>query len=179
MGHRRPRSCRIAPQLIAWRHILGMKKLVVSVFVVGIFIVYCFIHNGSGSAPVALGFKPSTGSDSSSGASASSATTTLGATGTSGSHYKDGTYTGSVDDAQWGYVQVQTVVQNGKIASVKFLQYPNDRERSVYINSIADPELISEAIQAQSAQVDIISGATDSSMAFMQSLSDALSQAQA
>jgi uncharacterized protein with FMN-binding domain len=153
-----------------------MKKLVVSVFIVGIFIVYCFIHNGSGSAPVALGFKSSTGSDSS---SASSATTAPGATGTSGSHYKDGTYTGSVDDAQWGYVQVQTVVQNGKIASVKFLQYPNDRERSVYINGIADPELISEAIQAQSAQVDIISGATDSSLAFMQSLSDALSQAQA
>jgi uncharacterized protein with FMN-binding domain len=38
--------------------------------------------------------------------------------------------------------------------------------------------LVQEAIQAQSAQVDIITGATDSSEAFMQSLSDALSQAQ-
>ena len=155
-----------------------MKKLVVSVFIIGIFIVYCFIHNGSGSAPVALGSKPSAGSDSSAGSSASgTATTAPGATSTSSTKYKDGSYTGSVDDAQWGYVQVQAVIQSGKITSVKFLQYPNDRERSVYINGIADPELISEAIQAQSAQVDVITGATDSSLAFMQSLSDALSQA--
>ena len=47
------------------------------------------------------------------------------------------------------------------------------------INSYADPQLISEAIQAQSATVDIVTGATDSSEAFMQSLSDALSQAKA
>ena len=163
--------------MLVWRDTLGMKKLVVSVFVVATFIVYCFIHNGS-SAPVALGSRSSAGSDSSAGSSASgTATTAPGATSTSGTNYKDGSYTGSVDDAQWGYVQVQADIQNGKITSVKFLQYPNDRERSVYINGIADPELVSEAIQAQSAQVDVITGATDSSLAFMQSLSDALSQA--
>jgi uncharacterized protein with FMN-binding domain len=49
----------------------------------------------------------------------------------------------------------------------------------VQINLTANPELISEAIQAQTAQVDIISGATDSSQAFVQSLADALSQASA
>ncbi len=64
------------------------------------------------------------------------------------------------------------------MANITFLQYPNDRNRSVEINNYADPQLIQEAIQAQSAQVDIITGATDSSEAFMQSLSDALSQAQ-
>lgn len=62
---------------------------------------------------------------------------------------------------------------------VQFLQYPSDRERSVEINSYADPQLTSEAIQAQGAQVDVVTGATDSSDAFMQSLADALSQAQA
>ena len=82
-------------------------------------------------------------------------------------------------DAQWGVVQVQVVIQNGKIINVQFLQYPNERNRSVEINSYADPILVNEAIQAQSAQVDIVSGATDSSDAFMQSLSNALSQAQA
>ncbi len=59
------------------------------------------------------------------------------------------------------------------------MQHPNERNRSVEINSYADPILINEAIQAQSAQVDIVSGATDSSNAFIQSLSNALSQAQA
>jgi uncharacterized protein with FMN-binding domain len=59
------------------------------------------------------------------------------------------------------------------------LQYPNERERSVEINGYADPQLTQEAIQAQSAQVDIVTGATDTSEAFMQSLNDALTQAQA
>ena len=82
-------------------------------------------------------------------------------------------------DAQWGVVQIQVVIQNGKITSVQFLQYPNERNRSVQINSYADPILINEAIQAQSTKVDIVSGATDTSNAFIQSLSNALSQAQA
>jgi uncharacterized protein with FMN-binding domain len=47
------------------------------------------------------------------------------------------------------------------------------------INDYADPQLTSEAIAAQSANVDAITGATDTSQAFIQSLSDALSQAKA
>lgn len=100
-------------------------------------------------------------------------------TAPAGAGLKDGSYTGSVADAQWGYVQVKAVISQGRIANVQFLQYPSDRSRSQRINAYADPVLINEAIQAQSAQVDIITGATDSSEAFIQSLSDALSQAQA
>ena len=104
---------------------------------------------------------------------------TPGATTAPGALYKDGSYTGSVDDAQWGVVQVKAIIKNGKITDVQFLQYPSDRNRSVYINSIADPQLSSEAIQAQSANVNVVTGATDSSLAFIQSLTDALSQARA
>ena len=92
--------------------------------------------------------------------------------------YKDGIYTGQQADAQWGYVQVQVNVSQGHIAQVQFLRYPSDRSRSVRINQYADPVLVQEALQAQSAQVDIVTGATDSSEAFIQSLTDALSQAQ-
>ncbi len=95
-----------------------------------------------------------------------------------GGTYNDGSYTGRTADAQWGYVQVQVNVEQGRIAQVQFLKYPSDRSRSVRINRYADPVLVQEAIQAQSAQVDIVTGATDSSEAFIQSLSDALSQAQ-
>ncbi len=91
--------------------------------------------------------------------------------------YKDGTYTGSVQDAFYGNIQVQAVVSGGRITAVNFLQYPNDNGTSQYINSQADPMLAQEAIQAQNANVDIISGASDSSMAFQASLTDALSQA--
>jgi uncharacterized protein with FMN-binding domain len=91
--------------------------------------------------------------------------------------YKDGQYTGPRVDAFYGWVQVQAVVQNGQIADVKFLQYPNDRRTSQRINNIAMPYLTSEAIQAQSANVDIISGATLTSEAFAQSLQYALQNA--
>jgi len=91
--------------------------------------------------------------------------------------YKNGTYTGSVADAYYGNVQVQVTIAGGKITAVKFLQYPNDRSTSVQINTQAMPYLQQEAIQAQSAQVNGVSGASDTSQAFVQSLSAALSQA--
>lgn len=91
--------------------------------------------------------------------------------------YKNGTYTGSVADAFYGNLQVQAVITNGKISNVVFLQYPSDNSTSQYVNGQAMPLLTQEAIQAQSAQVDIISGASASSQAFQQSLADALAQA--
>lgn len=91
--------------------------------------------------------------------------------------YIDGSFVGSVADAYYGNIQVQATIQNGKITDVQFLQYPNDRNRSVEINTRAMPILKSEAISAQSANVDIVSGATDSSQAFVQSLYSALNQA--
>ena len=159
-----------------------MKKMVVSAILIGIFVLYCFLH--AQAAPVAIvptATPTSRSSSSSTPTPTSTATpgTTPGATSPSGSTYKNGTYTGNVADAQWGVVQIQVVIQNGKITSVQFLQYPNERNRSVQINSYADPILINEAIQAQSTKVDIVSGATDTSNAFIQSLSNALSQAQA
>ncbi len=90
---------------------------------------------------------------------------------------KDGTYTGTQADAYYGYIQVQAIIQNGKLADVQFLQYPNDQGESIKINTRALPLLRSEAIIAQSANVAIVSRATDSSQAFRQSLASALSQA--
>ena len=162
---------------------MQMKKLAVAVIIIGAFILYSLVYHISSSAAVLPG--DSTASSSSTGSSSVSASPTAGATnapaasGSSGASYKDGSYTGSVADALWGNIQVEATIKNGKITNVQFLQYPNERDRSVLINQYADPQLTSEAIQAQSANVDIISGATDTSEAFMQSLSDALSQAKA
>src|ERR1700690_2723566 len=68
--------------------------------------------------------------------------------------YKDGSYTGSVEDAFYGNIQVQAKISNGKIVDVIFLQFPNDNRTSQFINSQADPMLTQEAIQVQSANVD-------------------------
>lgn len=93
--------------------------------------------------------------------------------------YTDGTYTGSTADAYYGYVQVEATISGGKLTNVTFLQYPNDRSTSRYINSQAMPLLKQEAIAAQSAHVSGVSGASDTSAAFIQSLGDALTQAKA
>lgn len=91
--------------------------------------------------------------------------------------YTDGTYTGGAADAYYGNIQVQVAVVGGKISDITFLQYPNDRNESVRINNRAMPILKSEAIQAQSAKVSTVSGASDTSIAFRASLSSALLQA--
>ena len=96
---------------------------------------------------------------------------------TSTGMYKDGTYTGISADAYYGNIQVVAVVSGGKLTDVQFLNYPQDRSTSVRINTRAMPILTREAIQAQSSNVNTVSGATDSSGAFRQSLGSALAQA--
>ncbi|HEU0114031.1 MAG TPA: FMN-binding protein [Thermomicrobiales bacterium] len=91
--------------------------------------------------------------------------------------YRDGTYDGGVADANWGEVEVQAVIAGGQLRDVRFLQYPNHRGRSVAINQQAMPILTQEAIESQQAAVDVVTGATDTSEAFVQSLGSALAQA--
>jgi uncharacterized protein with FMN-binding domain len=154
-----------------------MKKVLLSGFVLICFAIYSFHqrHDGSGvvvrplSTPVQSAPTATTNTSGSSSGSGGSDSTDA--------KYKDGQYTGSSEDAFYGFVQVLAVISGGKLTDVQFLQYPNDRSTSIQINSQAIPYLKQEAIQAQSANVNIVSGATDTSQAFIQSLSSALSQA--
>jgi uncharacterized protein with FMN-binding domain len=102
-------------------------------------------------------------------------TTTAAAGSTSG--YADGTYTGGDENAYYGRVQVQVTVTNHQVASVKVLDYPQDRRTSRYINSQALPMLKQEVIAAQSANIDVVSGATLTSEAYIKSLGGALARA--
>lgn len=91
--------------------------------------------------------------------------------------FVDGTYTGPVTDAYYGLIQIQASIQGGRLTALKVLKYPSDRRTSVSINRQALPMLRDEAISGQSAHVDIISGATLTSRAFIQSLGGALKKA--
>jgi uncharacterized protein with FMN-binding domain len=149
-----------------------MKKFLLSVLVLGIFIIYA-LHTRIGNdeaAPVVAINSPNTSPPQ-------NPVATNGSVSTSSGKYKDGTFVGSVADAFYGNIQVQVVITGGKITDVIFLQSPSDRGTSIEINSQAMPLLKQEAIQAQSAQVDGVSGATASSGAFIQSLQSALKQA--
>jgi uncharacterized protein with FMN-binding domain len=76
-------------------------------------------------------------------------------------------------------VLVQAQVSGGKLVDVAVAEYPSDARRSQRINSVALPELRTEAIRAQSANIDTVSGATYTSEAYSQSLQSALDQARA
>jgi uncharacterized protein with FMN-binding domain len=168
-----------------------MKKLVLSLGVFVVFIAYTLMSRNQPSGLVigpksGGGQTASTTSGQSSGGSSAGTTSGSASTGngngptapsSSSPTYKDGTYAGSEADAFYGLVKVAATISGGKMTAVNFLEHPSDNPNSVYINQQAMPYLQQEAIQAQSANVNIISGATDTSQAFIQSLSAALSHA--
>lgn len=153
----------------------------IALAVLGMFVVYSLgIRHQS---PV-IGKPASLASGNTPVASASSSGGAAGGNGNSANssatvQYKNGNYSGSAADAYYGSVQVSATISGGKITDVKFLQYPNSHGTSVAINQQAMPYLVQEAVQAQSSNVQIISGATFTSQAFVQSLASALSQAKA
>jgi uncharacterized protein with FMN-binding domain len=111
----------------------------------------------------------------SSGSSGPSAGSTPGAkTGT-----KTGTKraTGDTVQTRWGPVQVRVTVEGGKLTDVTAVQYPQDNPRDQEINCYALPQLRREALAAQSAQIDMVSGATYTSTGYKQSLQSALDAA--
>lgn len=93
------------------------------------------------------------------------------------SNLSDGSYKGSTEYAYYGYVKVDVTIHNGKISQVQVPTYPNDNGTSRYINSVALPYLKQETVQSQSARINLISGATFTSEAFVKSLNSALSKA--
>jgi uncharacterized protein with FMN-binding domain len=99
-------------------------------------------------------------------------------------------FTGSVVSVdRWGELQVTVVVRKTttitgtkkkvtrRLTAVSVPTYPNHTDRSVYINQNALPTLRAEALRAQSARIDLVSGATDTSDAFAQSLQAAILKA--
>ncbi|MEV1246691.1 FMN-binding protein [Nonomuraea sp. NPDC050022] len=87
------------------------------------------------------------------------------------------TVDGDAVDTRWGPVQVQISVAGGKISSVEVLQSPNGNRRDIEINNRALPILHDEAMSAQSAQIDSVSGATYTSDGYTQSLQSAIDRA--
>jgi uncharacterized protein with FMN-binding domain len=93
--------------------------------------------------------------------------------------YSDGTATGSVVSTRFGDVQVEVTVSGGTITDVTALQLPDSDNRSRRIATAAEPVLREEALTAQSANIDLLSGATYTSEAYAQSLQSALDQVRA
>ncbi|MER6084157.1 FMN-binding protein [Streptomyces sp. NPDC001833] len=124
----------------------------------------------SASASASPGATSGSGGSGSSSSSSGSAKSGSGSTGTK-------TVTGDTVQTRWGPVQVKVTVKNGKITDVTAVQYPSENPRDQQINSYAIPQLRSEALAAQSASIDTVSGATYTSEGYQQSLQSALDSA--
>jgi uncharacterized protein with FMN-binding domain len=109
---------------------------------------------------------PSVGSSASAGSGGSSGS----ATGTK-------TVTGDSVQTRYGPVQVRVTVKNGKLTDVTAVTYPQENPRDQQINSYAIPQLTREALAAQSADIDTVTGATYTSDGYRTSLQSALDQA--
>jgi uncharacterized protein with FMN-binding domain len=77
---------------------------------------------------------------------------------------------------RWGTVQVSVTVTGGRIVSVEALELPLSDRRSAGLNRQAESILREEALASNSADIDVVSGATYTSLAYAQSLQSALDQ---
>ena len=133
-----------------------------------------------------------TGSAGSTDAAASGSTDSAAGTGTgtdttapsttetgaaSAAAASDGTWAGSTVSTRFGDVQVQVTISGGAITDVTALQLTDHDNRSVQISNRAAPILRDEVLQAQSSSVSLVSGATYTSAAYLQSLQAALDEA--
>jgi uncharacterized protein with FMN-binding domain len=87
------------------------------------------------------------------------------------------TFTGAVDNTQYGPMQVAVTLTGTKITAVDVLKETNFGAESAQIDANAIPTLKSETLAAQSAHIDAVSGASYTSAGYIQSLQSALDQA--
>jgi uncharacterized protein with FMN-binding domain len=127
--------------------------------------------NASAEAPV------TSSGTSSSGSSSGSSGTSTGGTSSSAASAGTTTVTGSAAQTRWGPVQVRLTVSGGKVTAVDVVEYPDGNGRDQEINAQALPILVEETLSAQSAKIDMVSGATYTSEGYLTSLQSALDQA--
>ena len=129
-----------------------------------------------GTSGATAGGNSATSSGSTSSGSGSSGSTSGQAT-TGAQAKAQTTYAGKVVSTRFGTVQVQITVQNGKVTDVTALKLTDAERKSQMISAQAAPILRSEVLQAQSADVQTVSGATVTSDAYLTSLQAALDAA--
>ncbi|RHA38209.1 FMN-binding protein [Cellulomonas rhizosphaerae] len=126
---------------------------------------------------------PDAGSADSSGSSDSG--TTDGSAGTdsgtdtggdASSSSDDVTIVGDVEQTRYGPIQLSVTFSGDTITDITALQTPSRERESERINQQAVPVLTQEALAAQSAQIDTVSGATYTSQGYLESLQSAIDQ---
>jgi uncharacterized protein with FMN-binding domain len=137
-------------------------------------LLFSYRTSTSSALPTASG-TPSTGTTGTSGTTGTTPAPSTATKSTTSTY--TGTVTGTAADTRWGPVQVKVTLANGKITAVDVVEEPDSNGRDQEINADAVPQLVQETLTAQSAQIDMVSGATYTSTGYVQSLQSALDQA--
>jgi uncharacterized protein with FMN-binding domain len=130
------------------------------------------VGTAPGSSPSSAAPSPSTGSSSTGVPSTSTSPSPSAASSTKTAATK--TVTGDSIDTRWGPVQVKITVSNGKITSATAVVYPQNNPRDLEINATAIPTLQQESVGQNTANIDMVSGATYTSEGYLKSLQSAL-----
>jgi uncharacterized protein with FMN-binding domain len=91
--------------------------------------------------------------------------------------FMEGKFEGDVVETGYGPVKVTVTILNDHIIHAECPQFPYERRRSQEINESAIPTLIREVIKAQGANIDAVSGATETTAGFYDSLKSSLEKA--
>ncbi|HEY3002646.1 MAG TPA: FMN-binding protein [Kribbellaceae bacterium] len=125
-----------------------------------------------------FGYRTSTSGSLATGTTVAPVTSGPGSSTTSGTGGSSKrTVTGPVVQTRWGPVQVQLTVSGGRITAVDVVQYPDGNHKDEEINDYALPVLVQSTLDAQSASIDMVSGATVTSSGYVESLQGALDEA--
>jgi uncharacterized protein with FMN-binding domain len=132
-------------------------------------------HTGPASSPTKA--KAKAKARASAGASPMKAKASASAGAGSGSSMATRTITGAVESTMYGPMQVKVTLAGTRITDVAVVQETNDGQESQQIDSFSIPKLTAETLAAQSARIDTVSGATQTSTGYIGSLQSALDQA--
>jgi uncharacterized protein with FMN-binding domain len=124
-----------------------------------------------------FGYHTSTSSTSVASAESSAIAPVASGAGTSSGTSTSTTFTGDPASTRWGPVQVEITVAGGTVTDVSVVDYPDGNGKDQQINARALPVLVQETLDAQSADIDMVSGATVTSDGYVESLQSALDQA--
>jgi len=160
---------RVAP---LWRAARERPRLVVAPLAATVFGTYLLLSVKvlPVQTNVALSGSPTTRSTTPTSDPAPSRITGTSASGTLASR----TFVGDVISTPYGEAQVSVIMNAGRLEDVEVIRLPDIRKMSATMSASVEPYLERRAIAAQSAQFDVISGATYTSHAYMQSLESAL-----
>lgn len=156
-----------------------MRRIVIALVgtVSGLLMLFSYHTSLAGAGTLAVPASTGTATTTVPGPTSSGAAGSGSAGSGSSSSAASGTYTGDTASTQWGPVQVRITVADGKITDATAVQYPSGNGKDQEINAYALPILAQEAVAAQSAQIDHVSGATVTSDGYVQSLQSAIDQA--